>query len=71
MNVGSTGPKLSGEMLYGTKAIAEFLGIKPRAAKHLVDQDRIPHFKIGRRICAAPSKLAAWLEEQHERAKAA
>jgi hypothetical protein len=49
-------------LLYGTKAIAEFLGIKNRAALHLVETKRIPTFKVGRNICARPHAVLAALE---------
>lgn len=59
-----TTPPIEGEMLYGTKAIAEFLGIRPRQALHLVEQDRLPNFRVGRVVCANRSTLRAWLAEQ-------
>lgn len=63
MTAKPAGP-IQGEMLYGTKAIAEFLGIRPRQALHLMEQGRLPHFHIGRVLCANRSTLRAWLAEQ-------
>jgi excisionase family DNA binding protein len=51
------------DLLYGSRSIAEFLGIKPRAAEHLIEQKRIPYFKIGRTVCARRSRLMAALDE--------
>jgi hypothetical protein len=51
-------------MLYGAKAIATFLGIKPRQAQHLLEQDRLPHFRVGRVLCSTKGKLAEWLSSQ-------
>lgn len=53
----------SAEVLYGVKAIAKFLGLPKRAAQHQVDTGRIPHFRMGKNICARPSSLRAWLAE--------
>jgi excisionase family DNA binding protein len=51
------------DLLYGVGAIATFLGVKKRAAYHLVETNRIPHFKVGKTVCARRSKLMAALEE--------
>ncbi|MBN6820703.1 DNA-binding protein [Methylobacterium organophilum] len=64
-------PPLQGEMLYGTKAIAEFLGIRPRQALHLLEQDRLPHFHVGRVLCANRSTLRQWLADQEAMARKA
>ncbi len=50
-------------LLYGAIKIAEYLGITERQARHQIEQDRLPHFKIGKTICAYPSKIDAWLEK--------
>ena len=42
------------DLLYGCEAIAEFLGIKKRAAQHLVETNRIPFFKIGKTLVRSP-----------------
>jgi hypothetical protein len=51
------------DLLYGAHAIAEFLGVKPRAAYHLIETKRIPFFKIGKTLCARRTSLAAKLDE--------
>jgi hypothetical protein len=57
-----------GHLLYGTKAIAGFLGITPRQALHLTEQGRIPHFHIGRVLCANRNTLRHWLDQQEAKA---
>lgn len=54
----------AGDMLYGMRAIAEFLGIRPRQALHLVEAGHLPHFRIGKPICSRRSTLTAWLAER-------
>ena len=49
------------DMLYGTRAIADHLGIRPRQALHMVETGRLPHFRVGKIICARRSTLMAWL----------
>jgi excisionase family DNA binding protein len=51
------------DLLYGARAIADYLGIKQRAAEHLIETKRIPFFKIGRTVAARRSKVMAALEE--------
>jgi excisionase family DNA binding protein len=54
------------DLLYGTRRIAEFLGIPQRAAEHLVETKSIPYFKMGKTVCARRSKLMAALERLEE-----
>lgn len=64
----------TGDLLYGTKAIANFLGVNLRAAEHMVETKRIPFFKMGKTVCARRSRLLAAfeaLEENHETEHAA
>jgi hypothetical protein len=59
------------DLLYGTRAIADFLGVNLRAAEHLIETKRIPYFKLGKTVAARRSKLLAAferLEESHEEA---
>ena len=51
-----TGNSSAADLLYGAHAIAEFLGIKPRAAYHLIETRRIPFFKIGKDRMRAPDQ---------------
>ena len=61
--------KSTGLMLYGVKSIADFLGIRPRQALHLVEQDRIPHYRIGRIVCANQNTIRQWLADQEAAGK--
>ena len=61
----------SAKMLYGTRAIAQFLGLKHRAKARMLKENIIPHFRAGNMICASQSKLTQWLDEQHDRSIAA
>ena len=58
-----------GDLLYGVKSIAEFLGMRPKQAQHRCDDGTIPTFKIGRNVCARKSTLREWLDKM-ERAHA-
>lgn len=51
-----------GALLYGLKAISTSMGVRPRQAQHLVETDQIPHFHMGRVICAHRPLLTAWLD---------
>ena len=53
-----------GDLLYGVPAIANFLGIGVRHARHLCEMDRVPTFKLGSMICSRKSALSRWLDEQ-------
>lgn len=55
-----------GALVYGLKAIGAFVGINSRQAKHLCETNQIPHFHMGRVICAERAALTA-----HFKAKAA
>jgi hypothetical protein len=59
------------DLLYGTNAIAAFLGIKLRSAQHLVETKRIPFFKVGKTVCARRSKLTAKIAELEAESSAA
>ena len=54
------------DLLYGVHAIADYLGIKKRAAQHLVETGRIPAFKIGKTVCARRSTVRAALETMEQ-----
>jgi hypothetical protein len=44
-------------ILYGARAIATFLGVTENATYHLINKKRIPHFKIGKTVCATKDGL--------------
>ncbi len=50
------------DLLYGALAIADFLGVKRGVVYHLVETGRLPHFKVGKTVCARRSKLLAAFE---------
>lgn len=53
------------DVLMGAKAIAAFLGITEKQARHRIDAEVIPTFKMpgNSTICARRSSLTAWLAE--------
>ena len=54
----------AGELLYGSAAIAAFLGIRQRQAYHLISTGGLPTFKIGDVVCARPDTVRAWIAER-------
>lgn len=58
------------DLLYGAPAIAAFLGLGERQARHLSDTGAIPTFKLpgNKIICARRSTLSAWLAEREAKA---
>jgi hypothetical protein len=51
------------DLLYGVPAIATFLGLRTKQARHRIAAGAIPVFRIGDTICARRSSLANWLAE--------
>jgi excisionase family DNA binding protein len=54
------------EILHGTRAIADVLGVSEDAAHHLIKRKRIPAFKLGRTVCARRSSLLAAMAKLEE-----
>ncbi len=54
----------NGDLLYGVPAIADFLGLRVRQARHQCETGRVPTFKLGQIICGRRSTLWRWLAEQ-------
>ena len=52
-----------GELLYGCKAIGAHLGLTAAETWTLCSKDELPHFRIGRRLCARRKILDRWLEK--------
>jgi hypothetical protein len=48
---------LSEDLLHGAKAIADFLGIEERQARHQIDQGNIPVTRLGRLIIGSKQVL--------------
>ena len=44
-------------ILHGMNAIAEYLGLEDRVAKHLHNKGSLPTFRLGRRVCARRAEL--------------
>ncbi|SHF60452.1 hypothetical protein SAMN02745157_2522 [Kaistia soli DSM 19436] len=57
------------QVLIGHKEIARFLGVSPRQVAWLDEKNRLPTFRIGRRSCARPDSLQAWLIAEEEKAR--
>ena len=60
----SDGTVRAGDLLYGVSAIAKFLGVEVRQARHQCESGRLPTFKLGQIICGRRSTLWRWLAEQ-------
>jgi hypothetical protein len=61
----ATDPASSGgELLYGTRKIADFLGMRQRQIYHLQARGALPTFRVGQTVCARPATLLKWLSEQ-------
>lgn len=57
------------DLLHGVKAVAAYLNMPPRVAQHRIDKGEVPHFKLGKNICARRSTLNAWLAECEAKAR--
>ena len=53
-----------GHMLYGVRAIADFLGVRPRQALGLIERGHLPHYHIGKIVCANRSTVQSLLADQ-------
>ena len=58
------------DLLYGVPRIAAFLGLSTKATYHLVERNRIPHFRWGKTVCARRSALTAKIAELEAEASA-
>ena len=54
------------DLLYGVPAIAKHLNLTCRAVYHLHSGERLPTFKIGGKVCARRSTLAAHFTAQEQ-----
>ena len=65
---------LSGDLLRGADQIAWFLfgdSRQRRRVYHLVQQSRLPVFRMGVTLCARKSRLVAWIEQEELKATGA
>lgn len=51
------------DLLYGVEAIRECLNMTAAQVYHLHAQNRLPTFKIGKKVCARRSALDRWLAD--------
>jgi hypothetical protein len=49
------------DLLFGTRAIAGWLGLTGRQPRRRIEADLIPAFHLGGILCARKSTLQAWL----------
>ncbi len=59
-----------GDLLYGARRIADWLGIEEREARHQIEQKRLPTFTLGKMICSRKSTLAKHLADLERNAAA-
>jgi hypothetical protein len=45
------------DLLYGVPAIASFLGLPVKNTYYLIEKRRLPHFRIGKTVCARRSTI--------------
>lgn len=55
-------------VLYGVGRIADWLGLTRRQASYMIEQGRLPTFRMGAIICATPAALEAHFAELHAKA---
>lgn len=48
------------DLLYGARAIADFLNLREPQVRGMIEEGTIPTFKVGWRVCALKSKLNEW-----------
>lgn len=48
---------LKDDLLAGAEAAADYIGVKPRAVYHLVETNRLPVIRLGKRLYFRKSEL--------------
>lgn len=56
------------KVLCGISAIARWLSLPPKVVQRLHENEVIPTFHLGRRVCARPSTLSAFLADREAEA---
>ncbi len=51
----------SDHLLIGVPAAARLLSVPPSTIYRLVESERVPHHRLGRRILFDPRRLAEWI----------
>ncbi len=59
------------DLLYGAPAIAEYLGLTVRQARHRCETGDLPSFKMGDTVCSRKSSLDAALDRMEEEPRSA
>ncbi len=55
------------DLLHGAGAIRQFLGLRSnRQIFYLAEQGHLPHFRLGRILCASRTALVDWIKIQTE-----
>ena len=62
MSYGKQQPPETADLLYGCRPIGDFLGLTADQVWHLCSNGTLPHFHIGRRVCAKRTTLQTWLD---------
>jgi excisionase family DNA binding protein len=60
------------DILRGSQAIADYLGVSNRFIQEVCKDGRFPHFRLGRggMICARKSTILAWIADSERRTAA-
>ena len=53
------------DCLTDVSGVAELLGVSERFVRRLVDERRIPFFKVGKFIRFSPDELRTWIDLRH------
>ncbi len=69
MSASSTSDQATGELLYGVRSIADFLGVSPRQALYLTEKQAFPFWREDRVICARRGTIQAWMTERERAAR--
>lgn len=62
MSASSTSDQATGELLYGVRSIADFLGVSPWQALYLTERRAFP-------FCARRGTIQAWMTEREQAAE--
>lgn len=52
------------DLLYGRRAIAEYIGLSEGQTQGLLQGGHLPAFKLGGRVCSRRSVLDRWLNDR-------
>lgn len=69
MSASSAPDHEAGQLLYGARAIGDYLGVSERRALYLCEKQAFPFWRQDRTICAKRSSLQAWMTEREQAAR--